>query len=113
MRFCDLDRDATEDLVVGAPLANSVLHPEAGAVYLWRGGNALPTGEVTDVDHSAAWKTYGSQSRARFGSALASVSAGHLFVGAPRADNGKGEPAACEMCGNVQAAALNDHVDGA
>ena len=104
---------ADQDLVVGAPLANSVLHAEVGAAYLWRGGDALPTGVVTDVGHSAAWKAHGSQPRARFGSAFASISAGQLLVGAPRADNGKGEPAACEMCGNVQAAALNDHVDGA
>ena len=58
---------------------------------------------VADVAASAAWSTRGVQARGRVGSALGSAVAGHVLAGAPRADNGGGRPAACEMCGSVRA----------
>ena len=48
LRFIDVDGDDARELLVGAPLADANRSAaEAGAAYVWRGGDALPTGTVS------------------------------------------------------------------
>ncbi len=92
----DFDDDGYEDLAVGVPFENvtvdSVSHPNAGAVFLYKGTTAGPV----------AWRVLTEQSsngtitdRAHFGRSLVALDLNadgitDLAVGAPDGDNGAG-----------------------